>query len=439
MKKLLALLAAVGAVVFFWRRKHADDDAWDTASDTASSWGETASDKGWRLPATRRRTPPTPATPCRWRRRRSRRGGGHHLLSAPACRRRHTGGPPCGGRRPPGNWPPSGTTSRPKSGPRGVRSAATPWARSSSVSSRRPRGMDLAGDRAFAAAACGDDVAVVTGRRRPTTPRASSPCAKARCSSAPCARLAALPDVLLVDASGRDHPRRCGLALHLGAVLGVPTVGVTHRPLRAEGEWPDDERGATSALVLDGERVGYWVRTKRGHATARSARRLAHGSGDRRRGAAHRDRESPHSRATAPCSLRRSQAARTAGAPHGVKRLRGEHVAVAAGLLLAAVAAVTLLTRGDDEQPPTTTHAAPPLPPPPPPSALPRHRAAVRGGRLVVDGKPFFPIMSWGECTDGFETSLPVGTNLYAGNRCGGPRCAAARARGPRALGRGPG
>ena len=45
MKKLIALLAAVGAVVFFWRKKHADDDAWDTASDTASSWGETASDK----------------------------------------------------------------------------------------------------------------------------------------------------------------------------------------------------------------------------------------------------------------------------------------------------------------------------------------------------------------------------------------------------------
>jgi hypothetical protein len=43
MKKLLALLAAVGAVVFFWRKKHADD-AWDTASDTASSWGDTASD-----------------------------------------------------------------------------------------------------------------------------------------------------------------------------------------------------------------------------------------------------------------------------------------------------------------------------------------------------------------------------------------------------------
>ena len=44
----------------------------------------------------------------------------------------------------------------------------------------------------------------------------------------------------------------------------------------------------------------------------------------------------------------------------------------------------------------------------------------MRDGRLVVDGVPFFPIFSWGECTDGFETSLPVGTNLYAANRCGG-------------------
>jgi hypothetical protein len=110
-----------------------------------------------------------------------------------------------------------------------------------------------------------------------------------------------------------------------------------------------------------------------------------------------------------------------------VKRLRGEHVAGAAALLLAAVAAVTLLTHGDDAPPPATTHAAPPpatthaAPPPPLPAPIPpRHRAVVRDGRLVVDGKPFFPIMSWGECIDGFETSLPVGTNLYAGNRCGG-------------------
>jgi deoxyribonuclease V len=72
------------------------------------------------------------------------------------------------------------------------------------------------------------------------------------------------PDVLLLDATGRDHPRRCGLALHLGAVLDLPTVGVTHRPLRATGDWPADRAGATSPLALDGEPVGCWLRTRAG-------------------------------------------------------------------------------------------------------------------------------------------------------------------------------
>jgi deoxyribonuclease V len=72
-----------------------------------------------------------------------------------------------------------------------------------------------------------------------------------------------MPPVLLVNATGRDHPRRAGLALHLGAALEVTTVGVTHRPLLAAGEWPGQERGATSPLLLDGDLVGYWVRTRR--------------------------------------------------------------------------------------------------------------------------------------------------------------------------------
>lgn len=65
-----------------------------------------------------------------------------------------------------------------------------------------------------------------------------------------------VPDVLLVNATGRDHPRRAGLALHLGSVLGVPTVGVTDRPLvaRAEGD----------RLVLDGEPAGLLVTTRPG-------------------------------------------------------------------------------------------------------------------------------------------------------------------------------
>ena len=72
------------------------------------------------------------------------------------------------------------------------------------------------------------------------------------------------PDLLLVDATGRDHPRRAGLALQLGAIVGVPTVGVTHRPLVAEGDWPADERRAHTPLLLGGELVGYWLRTKMG-------------------------------------------------------------------------------------------------------------------------------------------------------------------------------
>ncbi len=66
-----------------------------------------------------------------------------------------------------------------------------------------------------------------------------------------------LPDVLLVDGTGRDHPRGAGLALHLGAVLDVPTVGVTDRPLAAD---PD----AAGRLLLGGREVGRLVRTRAG-------------------------------------------------------------------------------------------------------------------------------------------------------------------------------
>lgn len=72
------------------------------------------------------------------------------------------------------------------------------------------------------------------------------------------------PQVLLVDATGRDHPRSAGLALHLGAVTRVPTVGVTHRPLVAKGSLPAANRGATSPLYIDDTEVARWVRTRSG-------------------------------------------------------------------------------------------------------------------------------------------------------------------------------
>jgi deoxyribonuclease V len=79
------------------------------------------------------------------------------------------------------------------------------------------------------------------------------------------AALDPVPDLLLVDATGADHPRRAGLALHLGAVLGIATAGVTHRALVARGEPPAAlARGATSPLYLDGEEVARWVCTRAG-------------------------------------------------------------------------------------------------------------------------------------------------------------------------------
>jgi deoxyribonuclease V len=65
------------------------------------------------------------------------------------------------------------------------------------------------------------------------------------------------PDVLLVNATGRDHPRGAGLALQLGAVLDLPTVGVTDRPLVAV---PDRD----GRLLVGGENVGHVVHTRRG-------------------------------------------------------------------------------------------------------------------------------------------------------------------------------
>jgi deoxyribonuclease V len=77
-------------------------------------------------------------------------------------------------------------------------------------------------------------------------------------------RLERPPEVVLVDGTGRDHPRRAGLALHLGAELDLPTVGVTHRPLLAHGEWPADAAGATSPVRLGPDVVAAWLRTRPG-------------------------------------------------------------------------------------------------------------------------------------------------------------------------------
>ncbi|HYQ79954.1 MAG TPA: endonuclease V, partial [Anaeromyxobacteraceae bacterium] len=77
-------------------------------------------------------------------------------------------------------------------------------------------------------------------------------------------RLPERPEVLLIHAGGRDHPRGCGLALLLGAALDLPSAGVTGEPLRAVGPPPAAPAGSLSALLLGGELVACWVRTRAG-------------------------------------------------------------------------------------------------------------------------------------------------------------------------------
>lgn len=76
--------------------------------------------------------------------------------------------------------------------------------------------------------------------------------------------LGVTPDVLLVNATGLDHPRRAGLALHLGAALEVPTVGITNRTLVADGTEPGPDPGDAAPLRIATEVVGAWVRTRHG-------------------------------------------------------------------------------------------------------------------------------------------------------------------------------
>lgn len=76
-------------------------------------------------------------------------------------------------------------------------------------------------------------------------------------------RLERKPDLLLVDGHGRAHPRRCGIATHLGVLLDVPAIGVAKSVLcgRLEGEL-GDEPGAAVPLVDRGEVVAMALRTR---------------------------------------------------------------------------------------------------------------------------------------------------------------------------------
>ncbi len=76
--------------------------------------------------------------------------------------------------------------------------------------------------------------------------------------------LTSLPDLLLVDGQGRAHPRRFGIACHLGVELDIPTVGIAKSVLVGRHPPLGEERGRRAPLIADEEVVGEAVRTRTG-------------------------------------------------------------------------------------------------------------------------------------------------------------------------------
>ncbi len=76
------------------------------------------------------------------------------------------------------------------------------------------------------------------------------------------ARLAAPPDLLMCDGQGIAHPRRLGLASHLGVYLDMPSIGCAKSRLVGSYDEPGPNAGDRSPLVHRGELVGMVVRTK---------------------------------------------------------------------------------------------------------------------------------------------------------------------------------
>jgi hypothetical protein len=176
---------------------------------------------------------------------------------------------------------------------------------------RRPRGRRAAGNPAWAAAAADDDVAIVRGAAGAPYVPGLLALRAGRLLEAALRALRQRPEVVLVDATGRDHPRGAGLALHLG------------RGARPADGWGDAPAVARRGSVAEGRRARCRRRSlarprARGLLAAHAARRaaaggrplLAHrrGDGARRRrglGAQDADARAAASRAEARAGLAR--------------------------------------------------------------------------------------------------------------------------------------
>lgn len=79
-------------------------------------------------------------------------------------------------------------------------------------------------------------------------------------------KLTTFPDIIICDGQGIAHPRRFGLACHLGVTLDTPTLGCGKTRLFGRFEQPSNERGSISPLLSEDNevRIGNVLRTQTG-------------------------------------------------------------------------------------------------------------------------------------------------------------------------------
>lgn len=77
-------------------------------------------------------------------------------------------------------------------------------------------------------------------------------------------RLRSNPEILVCDGQGLAHPRRFGIACHIGIITGVPAIGCAKTRLVGTHAEPGRLRGEAAPLWLEGEEIGRVVRAKEG-------------------------------------------------------------------------------------------------------------------------------------------------------------------------------
>jgi len=79
-----------------------------------------------------------------------------------------------------------------------------------------------------------------------------------------CEKLSNIPDLVLIDGQGIAHPRRLGLASHVGLCLGLPTIGCAKSILCGQHQPLAEQAGSYAELIDSGELIGAALRTKSG-------------------------------------------------------------------------------------------------------------------------------------------------------------------------------